>query len=149
MASNDNSKMDKKLDYLEATKLLIQQALINKDVTITSDTPFREYADKINNLQVATDQSDATATANDIVAGKIAYNNNNKVIGNISTYKSIVSEATEVTEDTTNNTVRGTYNTDSRVLLDSNAKITIDIPYDKIPSYKSASIIADDILGIK
>lgn len=149
MASNDNSKMDKKLDYLEATKLLIQQALINKDVTITSDTPFREYADKINNLQVATDQSDATATASDIVAGKIAYNNNTKVVGNISTYKSIVSEATEVTENTTNNTVRGTYNTDSRVLLDSNSKITIDIPYDKISSYKSASIIADDILGIK
>lgn len=149
MASNDNSKMDKKLDYLEATKLLIQQALINKDVTITSDTPFREYADKINNLQVATDQSDATATASDIVAGKIAYNNNTKVVGNISTYKSIVSEATEVTENTTNNTVRGTYNTDSRVLLDSNSKITIDIPYDKISSYKSASLIADDILGIK
>ena len=37
------------LDYLEETKGLIKQAIINKGQDIDDTTPFRSYVDKINN----------------------------------------------------------------------------------------------------
>ena len=38
------------LDYLEETKGLIKQAIINKGQDIDDTTPFRSYVDKINNI---------------------------------------------------------------------------------------------------
>ena len=38
------------LNYLNETKGLIKQAIIGKGQTIATDTPFREYATKINNI---------------------------------------------------------------------------------------------------
>lgn len=40
-----------KLEYLNNTKSLIKNAIINKGQEITSSTPFREYVDKINNIE--------------------------------------------------------------------------------------------------
>lgn len=147
MASSNDNKLDMKLDYLEGTKSLIKQALENKGASVTDNTTFREYADLVNNLRIETDQSDATVTANDMVAGKIAYNNNNKVIGNLTEYSSVSSEATEVLDDAETNKITGKYKIDDRLLLGRNANINIDIPYDSIDSYNEANELLDDILG--
>ena len=40
-----------KLEYLNNTKSLIKNAIINKGQEVTSSTPFREYVDKINNIE--------------------------------------------------------------------------------------------------
>lgn len=149
MASSNDNKLDMKLDYLEGTKSLIKQALENKGVSVTGNTTFREYADLVNNLRIETDQSDATVTANDMVAGKIAYNNNNKVIGNLTEYSSVNSEATEVLDNVENNKITGRYKIDNRLLLSKNANINIDIPYDSIDGYNEANNLLDDILGGK
>jgi len=145
MASND-SKIDNKLDYLEDTKSLIRQSMENKGLVVTENTTFREYADLINNIVPQTDQSDADVLPNDMVSGKVAYNDNNKVIGTLNEYSSMSSQAIDVVEN--NNIVSGSIQTDTRTLLAKNATVTVDIPLDNIDSYTEAIGICDDILGI-
>ncbi|MEG2716927.1 MAG: hypothetical protein RR961_06260 [Eubacterium sp.] len=45
--------MEEKLNYLEETKRLIRNAIIGKGVDVPENTPFREYAEKINIIVVA------------------------------------------------------------------------------------------------
>ena len=40
-----------KLEYLNDTKALLKAAIINKGQEVTPSTPFREYANKINNIE--------------------------------------------------------------------------------------------------
>lgn len=143
MASGD-SKIDRKLDYLEDTKALIRQAMTNKGIVVTDNTTFREYADLINNLVLEKDQSDATVLPNDMVAGKIAYNDNNKVIGTLTEYLSMSSQAVEITE--ANNSITGKIRTDSRTLLAKNAVVSVEIPINNIESYIEAIELCNDIL---
>lgn len=55
--------INEKLDYLEETKGLIKQAIINKGQSITDDVPFREYVEKISAISTG-DFADASATIN-------------------------------------------------------------------------------------
>jgi len=142
--ASDESRIDKKLDYVLGTKSLIRQAMINKGIEVTGNTTFREYADLINNLVIERDQTDATAVADDIVAGKIAYNDNNRIIGNMIEYSSLSSQATEIIE--TNDIITGKIQTDSRTLLGENAKISVDIPLNEIDDYNRALDLVNDIL---
>lgn len=146
MASNE-SEIDIKLDYTLNTKQLIRIALTNKGAVVTDNTTFREYADIINNLVMEKDQSDSTALANDIVAGKIAYNNNNKVIGTLAEYNALNSSALEVIDDSLNNKLTAKIKTDVRTLLSKNANISIEVPYTSIESYNTALALLNDILG--
>ena len=146
MASGE-SRIDKKLDYVEDTKALIRQAMTNKGIVVTDNTTFREYADLINNLVLEKDQSDATVLPNDMVAGKIAYNDNNKVIGTLTEYSKMSSEATEINDKPEEEMVSGYIQTDNRTLLAKNAKVTIEMPYSRISGYVEADSLCDDILG--
>lgn len=47
-----------KLEYLNNTKTLIKNAIINKGQEVTSSTPFREYANKINNIETDFEQTE-------------------------------------------------------------------------------------------
>ena len=47
-----------KLEYLNNTKTLIKNAIINKGQEITSSIPFREYVDKINNIETDFEQTE-------------------------------------------------------------------------------------------
>lgn len=47
-----------KLEYLNDTKALLKAAIINKGQEVTSLTPFREYANKINNIETDFEQTE-------------------------------------------------------------------------------------------
>lgn len=126
------SKIDTKLDYLSVTKSLIKQAMINKGVDVTDNTTLREYATLIGNIRTETDQSDATVTASDMVTGKIAYNNNVKVVGNLPVYNSISAEVSEVVLDGGLECVKGNYITDVKLVLNGNSNIQLKIPYNDL-----------------
>jgi hypothetical protein len=65
-----------KLNYLAETKEEIKSSIETMGVTVSSDTTFREYADKITDIS-----KDADATAANILQGKTAYAGGQKITG--------------------------------------------------------------------
>lgn len=77
------SNINNKLDYLDETKQLIKQAIIDKGQEVSDKDTFRSYVDKISDIETGNDTKDATATSNDILYPETAYISNGKVTGNI------------------------------------------------------------------
>lgn len=78
-----------KLSYLLTTKENIRDAIIEKGIPISDGDTFREYAEKISEISLGIDTSDATATENDLIVGKTAYAKEQKITGNIPVFSSV------------------------------------------------------------
>lgn len=75
--------IEKKLEYLDQTKQLIGQALVTKGQTLDAETPFRDYVQKVLDIQTGYDTRDATAVASEVLKGKTFYNSQGKVEGTL------------------------------------------------------------------
>ena len=130
------SNINNKLDYLDETKQLIKQAIIDKGQEVSDKDTFRSYVDKISDIETGNDTKDATATSNDILYPETAYISNGKVTGNIMpTYSS--------------NTTLSQTNTISRSLsyslLDINYDAKIAIVSDEDYKFNFCNIVNNEI----
>lgn len=76
MEENEERTLYENLEYLNETKGIIKQAIIDKGVEISADTPFREYADKISDITTGEDlEAELSAQEQVIQEMKIALEN--------------------------------------------------------------------------
>ena len=76
MEENEERTLYENLEYLNETKGIIKQAIIDKGVEISADTPFREYADKISDITTGEDlEAELSAQEQIIQEMKIALEN--------------------------------------------------------------------------
>lgn len=92
----DIQELNKQLDYLEETKNLMKQTLINKGQPVDDNTTFREY---IDNMDILIDTEDGDVTADVLGKDKIAYGVNGKVVGTIPVVEANNSAILNKTED--------------------------------------------------
>lgn len=130
------SNINNKLDYLDETKQLIKQAIIDKGQEVSDEDTFRSYVDKISDIETGNDTKDATASSNDILYPETAYISNGKVTGNIMpTYSS------NTTLSQTNTIIRSL----SYSLLDINYDAKIAIISDEDYKFNFCNIVNNEI----
>lgn len=130
------SNINNKLDYLDETKQLIKQAIIEKGQEVSDEDTFRSYVDKISDIETGNDTKDATATSNDILYPETAYISNGKVTGNI-----IPTYSSNTTLSQTNTINRSL----SYSLLDINYDAKIAIVSDEDYKFNFCNIVNNEI----
>lgn len=91
----DIQELNKQLAYLEETKSLMKQTLIDKGQPVDDNTTFREYVD---NMDILIDTEDGNIVSNDLELGKKAYSQGNEIIGTYDIDKDIGVQPLEVFE---------------------------------------------------
>lgn len=130
------SNINNKLDYLDETKQLIKQAIIDKGQEVSDEDTFRSYVDKISDIETGNDTKDATATSNDILYPETAYISNGKVTGNI-----MPAYSSNTTLSQTNTISRSL----SYSLLDINYDAKIAIVSDEDYKFNFCNIVNNEI----
>lgn len=130
------STLNNKLDYLDETKQLIKQAIIDKGQEVSDEDTFRSYVDKISDIETGSSTQDATASSNDILYPETAYISNGKVTGNIMpTYSS----------NTTLSQINTIIRSLSYSLLDINYNAKIAIVSDEDYKFNFCNIVNNEI----
>lgn len=91
----DIQELNKQLAYLEETKSLMKQTLIDKGQPVDDNTTFREYVD---NMDILIDTEDGNIVSNDLELGKKAYSQGNEIIGTYNTAKDIGAQPLKILE---------------------------------------------------
>lgn len=86
------------LEYLNETKGIIKQAIIDKGVEVSADTPFREYADKIGDIQGGSGDLDDVITAQEQYIAELEAIIDEKAYVRSSTEPNIFVQITEPTQ---------------------------------------------------
>lgn len=67
------SSIRKKIEYLEATKKAIRDAIVAKGVAVADTDTFRSYADKIDSIKGTSHTTPTNTYEKGTLAGKVAY----------------------------------------------------------------------------
>ena len=86
---------------LENAKIAIKGSIENKGVFVAEETTLSGYAECIDRIETGTDTSDATATAEEIFAGKTAYNASGKVTGTFTIEEELAAQTALINEIST------------------------------------------------
>lgn len=138
-----------KLAYLDATKTAIKDAIIAKGVEIPEGTTFRQYADLISGISTGLSDEDlakATATPEDVTAGKTFYAGNREMKTGTAE-KGLVLKQTYTGLLSASNSLEFNINSNTFLVFGGNHTSRIYIYYERgtqiLLSYNSAYIDAD------
>lgn len=134
-----DNRIDIQLERLSAAKTAIKEAIIEKlpaNETFSAEK-LDGYPNEIRKITTTKELTGATATENDILAGKTAYGNNGAEInGNIPI---IAAEATTITENNVTHNIEKGYH-------EAGGTVVVDLPDSII--HKNTSVAADDNITI-
>ena len=85
MEENEERTLYENLEYLNETKGIIKQAIIDKGVAVSADTPFREYADKIGDITTS-ENLDAVLNAQEYKLAELEALVDMKTMGDIESF---------------------------------------------------------------